>query len=87
MVQKLIKSEPALLLYQGQFQQKMLKKERVTEGEIFAAVRANGSASIENIEAVVLETDGTFSVIPKVKGDSVSALRGVRGFPKDIARN
>jgi uncharacterized membrane protein YcaP (DUF421 family) len=83
-VQKLIKSQPTLLLYKGQFQQATLRKERVTEGEILAAIRSNGSASVESIEAVVLETDGTFSVISKIQGDSVSAMRNVRGFPRDI---
>jgi uncharacterized membrane protein YcaP (DUF421 family) len=37
-VQKLIKSEPSLLLYQGQFQKETLKRERVTEGEVLAAI-------------------------------------------------
>lgn len=83
-VQKLIKSEPALLLYKGQFQQKALKQERVTEGEVLAAIRANGNASQENIDAVVLETDGTFSVITKFQGNSVTAMKDVRGFPKEI---
>ncbi len=82
-VQKLIKSEPSLLLYQGRFLEKTLKSERVTEGEVLAAIRTNGSASIEDIEAVVLETDGTFSVIPKANGNSMSAMKDVRGFPKN----
>lgn len=81
-IQKLIKSQPSLLLYQGQFQQETLKRERVTEGEVLAAIRANGSAAKEDIEAVVLETDGTFSVIPKIQGSSASALQDVRGFSK-----
>ncbi|MGB3402272.1 MAG: YetF domain-containing protein [Microcoleaceae cyanobacterium] len=83
-VQKLIKSEPTLLLYQGRFQEKTLKKERVTEGEVLAAIRANGKASVEDIAAVVLETDGKFSVITKMQGSSVSAMKDVRGFPKDV---
>jgi uncharacterized membrane protein YcaP (DUF421 family) len=58
---KLIKSEPSLLLYQGQFQKETLKRERVTEGEVLAAIRTNGSAAKEDIEAVVLETDGTLA--------------------------
>jgi uncharacterized membrane protein YcaP (DUF421 family) len=81
-VQKLIKSEPALLLYQGYFQQEILKSERVTEGEVLAAIRANGNSAMEDIAAVILETDGTFSVVPTLKGSSASALKDVRGFPK-----
>lgn len=87
-VQKLIKSQPSLLLYQGRLQEETLKRERVTEGEVLGAIRANGHASMEDIEAVVLETDGTFSVIPKIQGSSASALQDVRGFPKGmVAQN
>jgi uncharacterized membrane protein YcaP (DUF421 family) len=71
-----------LLLYQGYFQQEILKSERVTEGEVLAAIRANGNSAMEDIAAVILETDGTFSVVPTLKGSSASALKDVRGFPK-----
>lgn len=81
-IQRLIKGEPALLLYHGEFRQKTMRQERVTEGEIRAAVRSNGMADLEDVAAVVLETDGTFSVIKKV-GDNNrrhSALQDVRGY-------
>jgi len=62
-VRKLVTGEPALLFYRGRFLGEALRKARVTEAELRAAVRASGSASLEGIEAVVLETDGSFSVI------------------------
>lgn len=81
-IQKLIKSQPTLLLYQGEFQYQEMKKARVPESEILAAIRANGTASVENIEAVVLETDGSFSVISKINETSASALKDVRGYDR-----
>ncbi len=36
---------------------------RTSEGEILAALRTNGVAAIEDADAVILETDGSFSVI------------------------
>ncbi|MGB7417176.1 MAG: YetF domain-containing protein [Thermosynechococcaceae cyanobacterium] len=83
-IQKLIKAEPALLLYQGKMQHKVMKRERVAEGEILAALRTSGVASVEDTAAVVLETDGSFSVIQDL-GNAPSALKDVKEFER-IAR-
>ncbi len=82
-VQKFIKAEPTLLLYQGKLQYSVLKQERVNEAEVFAALRSQGVASTETVEAVILETDGSFSVIKQVGNDphsTLSALKDVKGF-------
>ena len=39
-----------------------MKKERVLESEVRAALRSNGIATIQHVETVVLETNGNFSV-------------------------
>jgi uncharacterized membrane protein YcaP (DUF421 family) len=75
-----VKSEPTLLLYQGKFIDRALKKQRVTESEIRAAVRSKGFAALEDAEAVVLETDGSFSVVHKSDNNSNSAMRDVKNF-------
>ena len=77
-VRKLVTGEPALLFYRGRFLGEALRKARVTEAEVRAAVRASGSASLEGIEAVVLETDGSFSVISAATDGARSALTGVK---------
>lgn len=64
--QGIVKAEPALLLHQGRFLDGAMRRERITREEILAAVRASGLASIDGVGAVVLETDGTVSVIPDV---------------------
>lgn len=76
-LKKLIKAEPTLLLDRGEFLHTAMKRERVTESEIRTAIRAAGSASIEEIEAVVLETDGSLSVVKKSSNGSRSALKDV----------
>lgn len=78
LVQKLVKAKPTLLLHKGQLQHKTLVSERVAVGEVLAAIRNSGQSGLSEIGAVVLETDGTFSVIPKL-GDC-SAMRDVQGF-------
>ncbi len=77
LIQKLIKNEPALLLYQGQLQHQVLKRERVTEGEVLAALRGSGIGAIENVDAVVLETNGSFSVIQDL-GSTASTLKDLK---------
>lgn len=79
-VDRLVKSEPTLLLYQGAFLPQALRRERVTEGEVRAAVRGYGIASLDGVEAVVLETDGSFSVVAPIESRDQSALAGVTGI-------
>lgn len=64
-VRKVIAAEPSLLVYQGNYLEKTLHRERVTKDDVMAAVRAAGQASIEDVGAVVLGTDGSFNVIRK----------------------
>lgn len=75
-----VKSEPALLFYRGTFLSQALARERVTQMEILAAVRGKGLPAIDSVDAVVLETDGTFSVIAGAQGN-LDTLRDVRGDP------
>ena len=81
-IQKLIKSEPSLLLYRGKLKHEVLKKQRVAEGEVLAALRTHGVGAIEDVDAVVLETDGSFSVIQNLDNSSASALKDVREFDR-----
>lgn len=60
----LVRSEPALLLQDGRFLDEALRHERVTQEEVLAALRSSGLGRIEQCAAVVLETDGTLSVLP-----------------------
>lgn len=79
-VRSLVKAEPSLLLHRGQFLLKAMKAERVTEDEVRAAVRAQGVATLEEVEAVVLETDGSFNVVLKQSNAKpASALQDVAG--------
>jgi uncharacterized membrane protein YcaP (DUF421 family) len=56
-----------------------MRAERITREEILAAVRANGAADVGEVAAVVLETDGSLSVILDAGGaDGLAALDTVR---------
>jgi uncharacterized membrane protein YcaP (DUF421 family) len=67
-----------MLLDRGDFLPSALRQARVTQAEIRAAVRVAGLASLVDAEAVVLETDGSFSVICRSEGGVLSSLDDVR---------
>jgi uncharacterized membrane protein YcaP (DUF421 family) len=77
-VSRLVKAEPQLLYHRGEFLRDALRRERVTETEVLSAIRSQGHASMTDVESVVLETDGTFSVVTS-RGEGADAMRGVRG--------
>lgn len=77
-VSRLVKSEPNLLLYKGRFLQEAMRRERVNEEEVHAAIRSQGVAFVEEVEAVVLETDGSISVVKVTQQNrEASSLAGV----------
>jgi uncharacterized membrane protein YcaP (DUF421 family) len=76
-VRRMITGEPTLLLFRGQYLQAALRRARVTDEEVRAAVRAQGLPAVEEVQAVVLETDGSFSVIGSSDGLAASSLAGV----------
>jgi uncharacterized membrane protein YcaP (DUF421 family) len=73
-VMRLVKAEPTLVYHDGKFLEDVLKRERVTEEEVLAAARGSGHPSLESVDSVVLESDGSFSVLNK----------GERGVERDI---
>ena len=76
-MRRLIKAEPTQLLKNGRFLDDALIRERVSESEVRMAIRSHGHASVEEIEAVVLETDGSFSVIKRSEIGSRSAIENI----------
>ena len=62
-VRRVVTGEPALLLYRGELLHDALRRSRVSESEVEAAVRAAGAPALDGLAAVVLETDGSLSVV------------------------
>jgi uncharacterized membrane protein YcaP (DUF421 family) len=61
--QNLIKAEPTLLVHEGRYLDAALRQQRVTREEIGAALRQSGKTDIAAVASVVLETDGSMTVI------------------------
>ena len=61
-----------------------MKRVRVTSGEVMAAVRQQGQGSLADIDAVILESDGSLSVIPAAHAGNRSAYAGLAGSQTDV---
>lgn len=78
-VRRLVKARPAVLMRDGEFIRETMREERMTEGEVLSAIRAQGVRSVDAVAAVILETDARMSVIPR-KNDSETG-------PSDLGDN
>lgn len=72
MFRRAVRNEPTLLCEDGQFRTQAMKAERVTKSEMEAAIRNAGIGRLEDVGVVVLETDGSMSVIRR--GEQVPDL-------------
>ena len=76
-VARLVRSQPRALVSRGVVDAAALAEERLTEAELCQIARQHGHGSFEAVDLMVLESDGSVSVIAE-RGTG-SALRGVRG--------
>ena len=58
-----VRSEPTLLLRDGEPLEQAMRRARVTREELETVIRTEGRQGVEGISAVILESDGSFSVI------------------------
>jgi uncharacterized membrane protein YcaP (DUF421 family) len=54
---------PVFLVRDGEILEKVMHRERITHHELMSALRSAGLANIEQAKDVILETNGTISVI------------------------
>lgn len=62
-VDRIVKSEPALLLRHGRCLDGAMRRERVAADEVLAAIRQSGGSQYADACAVLLESDGSLTAI------------------------
>jgi uncharacterized membrane protein YcaP (DUF421 family) len=72
-----VTARPTLLLEDGRVLHEALGQQRLTLNELRQAVRASGSGDLSRVAAVVLESDGSLSIVPAEQAGNRSALEGV----------
>ncbi|WP_153397669.1 DUF421 domain-containing protein [Ornithinicoccus halotolerans] len=75
-----VNAQPTLVAARGQVDERAISKHRLTRGEVLQAVRSSGSGGLDQVAAVVLEPDGTLSVVPSSAVGDASALSDVPGW-------
>ncbi|WP_147917143.1 DUF421 domain-containing protein [Ruania zhangjianzhongii] len=74
-MRRLLDAPPALLYYDGEWQRKALRRHRLTEVDVHTAARQSGHGSLADLQAVILQQDGSLGVITKDSmGDGSSVL-------------
>jgi uncharacterized membrane protein YcaP (DUF421 family) len=82
-VKDLIKAQPVILLYRGKLLHDVMRRERVDEEEIFATLRARGIDTLEQVDAVILETNGSLSVLTSIHAHSI-LLSNVKKYRPEL---
>lgn len=80
-IERLAKAEPTMLAYRGRLLHRAMASERITHTEILSAIRAYGFVGLSDTEAVVLETDGSITVVERL--ESPSSFEGLP-IPRDL---
>lgn len=86
-VHHLVRERPHLVVWDGRILEDRLKEISTSADEVRAAVRRAGLVSLSQVQTVVLENDGEWSVIPRAHAADLSALDGleVPGHPHKAA--
>lgn len=80
LISRMAKSEPRLLVHRGQFLHQALRQERVATEEVLQALRSQGVGDIADAEAVIIESDGSFTVITTSSAGNGSTMQDVHPF-------
>lgn len=70
----IIKSNPVLVFYNGEFLDDVMAAERITKRDLLSILRQDGIYNLEEVQSVVLETDGQFSVVKKQETKSATTM-------------
>jgi uncharacterized membrane protein YcaP (DUF421 family) len=72
-----IRSEPRLVARGGRMLRGAMRRERLSEADLLQALRSSGQGRLADVDAVVLETDGSLSVIGSADTSDAGSLRNV----------
>jgi uncharacterized membrane protein YcaP (DUF421 family) len=76
-VTSIVKDKPHVVLWEGRFVPEGMRAVTVTPEEVRAAARMAGHSTLDNVLAIVLENDGSWSVVPRTDETDLSAFEGL----------
>lgn len=63
LARRILEGSPTLLIHNGRFLETGMQKENVSKADVMESIRAAGLASILDVHAAIIETNGKISVI------------------------
>jgi len=79
---RIINPTPVLLLVKGELLTDAMNRNRVTRADICKAARSSGNGCLEDVDVMVLEPDGSFTVVTNLEAGRTSALDDIPEFTK-----
>lgn len=73
-IRRIISSRPAVLFHHGQYIEDVMRKERVDKEEIQAAMHERGISDSNQMEAVILGSNGRLSVLLKPEYAGIASV-------------
>lgn len=61
--EKIIEGQPEVIILNGKIHRKILEKEKITDAELYEALREHEIMNAEDVKCAILEADGKISVI------------------------
>ena len=83
---RLFVASPSILYSSGQFHEKEMREQRVSESEILSAVRQQGIASLNEVRFVILEPNAEFSIVTLGQEGSPDTVETVPGYEKLVSQ-
>jgi len=73
---KVVEGEPVILIHNGKIITSNCQKNNISKDELLQAIREHGSHTIEEVDSLILESDGNISVVSnEYKHHSVRRLK------------
>ncbi|TDL83589.1 DUF421 domain-containing protein [Palleronia sediminis] len=72
-IARAVRSEPRLLMRSGEILHDALREERITVNELMAVIRSSAAGAPEKVAALILEANGTFSIVARDGPDDARA--------------
>ena len=75
-LRKVLEGEPVILIHNGKIIESNCQKNNISKEELLQAIREHGSNTIEEVDSLILESDGNISVVSnEYKHHSVRRLK------------
>ena len=86
---KIMSGQPAILIYRGKIDEKVLRKESITINELQERLRVDNIFNLGDVEYAILETNGELTVIQKpekraLTPQDMNIVPEYEGIPYDL---